>query len=89
MRHNEAGHSHGYPATSWLQLAICYGAGLYTAKEQGIVKKGVYFQKYWKHHYFDWMLFFKRSFKYGLVGGVALGTVLFGSPDLAIRRARG
>ena len=29
----EAKHAHGYPATAWLQLAIVYAAGLYTAKE--------------------------------------------------------
>mgnify|MGYP007048514164 CR=1 FL=1 len=31
-RYNEASWSHGYPATSWLQLAIMYGCGLYTAQ---------------------------------------------------------
>ena len=35
--------AHGYPATAWLQLGLIYMIGLYTAKEQGIVKKGVYF----------------------------------------------
>ena len=32
-RYNEAAWSHGYPATSWFQLAIMYGCGLYTAKK--------------------------------------------------------
>jgi len=32
-REHEARDSHGYPGTSWLQIAICYGAGIYTAKE--------------------------------------------------------
>ena len=32
-KENEARYSHGYPKTAWLQLAIIYGAGLYTAKE--------------------------------------------------------
>ena len=86
-RYNEAGLSHGYPATSWFQLAIVYACGLYTAREQGIVKKGIYFQKYWKHHYFDWTTFLVRSTKFGLVGGLIGGTVLFGNPSLAIRRA--
>ena len=40
---NEAAHSHGYPLTAWLQLGLVYGCGLYTAKEQGIVKKRVFF----------------------------------------------
>ena len=44
---NEAAQSHGYPRTAWLQLAIVYACGLYTAKEQGIVKKRVFFQKFW------------------------------------------
>ena len=64
-----------------------YGCGVYTAKEQGIMKKGVYFQKYWRHHYFDWTLFLTRSVKYAGVGGLVAGTVLFGNPDLALRRA--
>ena len=64
-----------------------YGCGLYTAKKQGIVKNGVYFQRYWKRHYFDWLMFGKRSAKYALVGGFVGGTILFGNPDLAIRRA--
>ena len=86
-RHTEKAWSHGYPATSWLQLGIMYGCGLYTAKHQGIVKNGVYFQKYWTHHYFDWLKFLQRSFKYAFVGGFVAGTVLFGNPDLAIRSA--
>lgn len=39
----EGPQSHGYPYTSWLQLGLVYAAGLYTAKEQGIVKKNVFF----------------------------------------------
>lgn len=35
--------AHGYPVTAWMQLSFVWLAGLYTAKEQGIVKKGVYF----------------------------------------------
>ena len=40
---NEAPMAHGYPATAWMQLFLVYSIGLFTAKEQGIVKKGVYF----------------------------------------------
>jgi len=83
----EASRSHGYPRTAWLQLAIVYGAGLYTAKEQGIVKKGVYFQAFWKAHYFDWLLFMRRGAIYGLVGGFFLGTYMFGSPEISGHRA--
>ena len=82
----EAAHSHGYPFTAWLQLGIVYGAGLYTAKEQGIVKKRVFFQAFWRAHYFDWLLFARRGFVYGIVGGLFLGTTLFGDQRLALRR---
>ena len=77
----------GYPMTTYIQLAIFYGCGIYTAKEQGIVKRGVYFQKFWKHHYFDWTLFGIRSVKYGVFGGLFVGTILFGSPEMCLRRA--
>ena len=83
----EGSYAHGYPATSWLQLALLYGVGLYTAKEQGIVKKGVYFQRYWKAHYFDWLLFARRGTIYGFGGGLILGTILFGDTQTSIRRA--
>ena len=86
-RFNEAGISHGYPATSWLQLAICYGVGVYTAQQQGIIRKGQFFKNFWGHHYFDWTMWFRRSFVWAGVGGLALGTVLFGKPDLALKRA--
>ena len=83
----EAYDSHGYPATAWLQLGLVYAAGLYTAKEQGIVKKGVYFQRYWRAHYFDWLMFFRRGGLYGVAGGYILGTYFFGLPRTAINRA--
>ena len=47
LARNEASQSHGYPLTAWLQLGLVYACGLYTAKEQGIVKKRVFFQKFW------------------------------------------
>ena len=84
---NEASQSHGYPKTAWLQLAIVYGCGLYTAKEQGIVKKRVFFQRFWRAHYFDWLLFARRGFTFGIVGGLVLGTYVFGDSRLAMRRA--
>ena len=85
-KQTEAGYSHGYPATAWLQLAIVYGCGLYTAKEQGIVAKKVFFKAFWRAHYFDWLLFARRGFTYGIVGGLFLGTALFGDQRLAFRR---
>ena len=33
LRYNEAKHAHGYPGTAWLQLALVYGCGIYTATE--------------------------------------------------------
>ncbi len=82
----EGSYAHGYPGTAWLQLAIIYGCGLYTAKEQGIVKKRVFFQKYWNAHYFDWLLFGRRSLIYGIAGGLVLGTYVFGDQQVALRR---
>ena len=80
---------HGYPTTGYLQLAILYGVGLYTAKEQGIVTKGSYLKPYWKAHYFDWLLFAKRGLIYAGAGGLVLGCYLFGMPNYAPRRAYG
>ena len=48
--------------------------------------RGVYFAKFWQHHYFDWMTFLRRAGIYGIGGGLVLGTVLFGNPHLALRR---
>ena len=50
------------------------------------MKRGVYFQRYWRHHYFDWTLFLKRSMIYGVAGGVVAGTFLFGDAQLALNR---
>ena len=85
-RFNEGGLSHGYPVTSWFQLAIIYGCGVYTAKEQGILKSYFTPQRFWRHHYFDWTMFLQRSFKFGIVGGLLAGTVLFGNPQIALQR---
>ena len=85
---NEAPLSHGYPTTQYFQLAIIYACGLYTAREQGIVKRGVYFQRFWRHHYFDWITFAKRSFWFGVVGGIIGGTYLFGNTELAWARVQ-
>jgi len=83
---NEARIAHGYPGTYFVQAALIYGVGLYTAKEQGIVKKGVLFSRFWRAHYFDWITFGRRAGVYGVVGGLLAGTILFGSPDLSIAR---
>ena len=82
----EAAYAHGYPATSWIQLAFIYAAGIYTAKEQGIVKRGVYFQRFWRAHYFDWLLFARRAGIYGVAGGFVFGTFWFGNVKLSLRR---
>ena len=87
LQRNEASFSHGYPLTAWLQLALVYDCGLYTAKEQGIVKKKVFFQRFWRAHYFDWLLFARRGLIYGVAGGLVIGTLAFGDHVLALRRA--
>ena len=83
---NEARFAHGYPGTAWLQLGLLYGVGLYTAKEQGCVARGVLFSRFWRFHYFDWITFMRRGAVYAGAGGLVAGTVLFGSPQVSIRR---
>ena len=84
--HYEARIAHGYPGTAWLQLGLVYAAGLYTAKEQGCVARSAIFARFWRFHYFDWMTFLRRAGVYGVGGGLVAGTVLFGSPDISIKR---
>lgn len=48
---------------------------------------GVPLAKFWRAHYFDWITFARRGAIYAWAGGLVAGTVLFGSPDLALRRA--
>ena len=55
---NEAKMAHGYPNTHWLQMGMVYGAGWYTAKQQGIIGAGKFMVPFWKHHYFDFIGFF-------------------------------
>ena len=45
------------------------------------------FARFWRFHYFDWMMFMRRGSIYALGGGLVAGTVLFGSPDVSIKRA--
>lgn len=63
--------------------------GLYTAKEQGCVARGVLFSRFWRFHYFDWLTFLRRGGIYAWGGGLVLGTILFGSPDLSFKRVLG
>ena len=85
--YNEARIAHGYPCTAWLQLGLLYAVGLHTAKEQGIVKMGTPFARFWRAHYFDWITFARRGAIYAWAGGLLAGTIMFGSPDLAFKRA--
>ena len=50
------------------------------------MKRGSFFGKFWKHHYFDWISFMRRSGVYGVAGGLLLGSALFGNPNVALRR---
>ena len=84
---NEARLAHGYPYTAWLQLGLLYAVGLHTAKEQGIVKMGTPFARYWRAHYFDWITFARRGVVYAWAGGLLAGTIMFGNPDLSLKRA--
>ena len=82
----EAPISHGYPYTSWLQLGLMYGCGIYTAQEQGVIKRNVFVSRFWKFHWFDWITFARRSFLFAGVGGFVAGTVMFGNSSIAFRR---
>ena len=84
---HEARMAHGYPYTAWLQLALLYGAGIYTAQEQGCIKKSVFVSRFWRYHYFDWLTFLRRGAIYGWAGGLVAGTVMFGNPNLSLKRA--
>ena len=86
---NEGRFAHGYPVTAWLQVGLVYAAGLYTAKEQGCVARGVLFSRFWRYHYFDWISFIRRAGVYGVGGGLVAGTILFGSPEISIKRVVG
>ena len=69
-----------------MQLGLLYAVGLYTAKEQGCVARGVIFSRFWRYHYFDWLTFLRRGGVYAWAGGLVAGTILFGSPDVSLRR---
>ena len=61
--------------------------GLYTAKEQGCVPRGTLITRFWRYHYFDWLTFVRRAGIYAFGGGLVAGTILFGSPDVSLKRA--
>ena len=84
---NEGRFAHGYPATAWLQAGLVYYCGVYTAREQGCIPRNAMFARFWRYHYFDWLTFMRRSGIYGIGGGLVAGTILFGSPDVSIKRA--
>ena len=72
--------SHGYPYTAWLQLGLLYGIGVYTAREQGLIRGSTFITRFWRFHYFDWIKFARRGAVYAWAGGLVAGTIAFGSP---------
>ena len=83
---NELKFARGYPQTAWLQLGMVYVVGVYTAREQGCIPSSQFMCRFWRFHYFDWLTFLRRSAIYAVGGGLVAGTILFGSPDLSIKR---
>ncbi len=79
---NEAKMAHGYPGTFFLQGGLLWLTAFYTARAQGLPNPHLFY----KSHWFDWIQFFKRGLGVGVVGGLVLGTVLFGDTELSIRR---
>ena len=49
--------------------------------------RGVIFSRFWRYHYFDWLTFLRRGGIYAWGGGLVAGTILFGSPDVSLKRA--
>ena len=70
-------------------MFLLYCIGVYTAREQGIMRYNQYFCRFWKHHYFDWALLFRRGFKYAGIGGIISGTMIFGDWYLSFCLMRG
>ena len=85
----EGAMAHGYPATSWLQMGLLYACGVYTAREQGVFSRTQFYGRFWKHHYFDWITFLRRGGLYAGLGGLVAGTVMFGNPDVSLKRMIG
>ena len=52
-----------------------------------MIRKGVILTKFWKFHYFDWITFIRRGGIYAWAGGLAAGIVMFGDPNLTLKRA--
>ena len=48
--------------------------------------RGTIFTRFWRFHYFDWLTFLRRGAVYAWAGGLVAGTVLFGSPDVSLKR---
>lgn len=86
LRNNEARDAHGYHQTYWIQFGLAYACGIYTAQQQGIIRKTTFFARFWRHHYFDFIGWAKRSVLIAGFGGIALGTYFFGHPTIAINR---
>ena len=47
------------------------------------------FSRFWRYHYFDWLTFLRRGGIYAWGGGLLAGTILFGSPDVSLKRCFG
>ena len=65
---------------------MLYGCGVYTAREQGVFSRVQFYGRFWRHHYFDWMTFARRGVVYAWAGGLVAGTVLFGNPEVSMKR---
>ena len=83
-RQNESRLAHGYPFTGFLQAALVFATGAYTAKQQGYPIT----HAWWKAHHFDWIKFMKRGSVFGIGGGLVLGTIFFGNPSLSISKLK-
>ena len=69
-KYHEGRVAHGYPYTAWMQLGLLYAAGVYTAREQGLVRRSVFVTRFWRFHYFDWITYIRRA---GLYAGAGAG----------------
>ena len=42
--------------------------------------------RFWRYHYFDWATFLRRGGIYAWGGGLVAGTIIWGSPDVSLKR---